>query len=154
MKRWVLSVLLSASFAQLAIASIDFRKYGSDEFSPARGERFEIPYRVSGGPQQVEVSIFTSDGDLVRVLTESNPEKSGDGTLVWDGKDEDGDLVPDEAYVPVLTAVGKDGRKTTRDPRSDSGGELVDDVGVEITPSKDISYHLPSPSRVLIRAGI
>ncbi len=93
-------------------------------------------------------------GDLVRVLTESNPVESGDGTLVWDGKDEDGAMVPDEAYVPVLTAVTKDGRKTTRDPRSDSGGELVDDVRVEITPSKDISYYLPVPSRVLIRAGI
>lgn len=123
------------------------------DFAPARGEQFDLPIQVQI-PSQVQVEILTADGDLVRTLTSEGSLAAGEHRLVWDGKDETGRVVPDEAYVPVLVARAADGAVQEIDPRAAGGGEVVEDLQVQTHSSGDISYTLPAPSRVLIRVGI
>ena len=148
----VLTFVLVATAQQALAGTAAFTPLPKVEFSPATGQSFTLPYRVSE-PARVTVEIFTADGDLVRTLTSSDEPVTGDQTLEWDGKDEHGQIVPNEAYVPVLTARFADG-EVVADPRLHSGGEVVDNIPVRILNDSDIEYQLPAPSRVLIRIGI
>jgi hypothetical protein len=127
--------------------------YATVEFTPARGQTFAIPVLLEQ-PAAVEINLYTSDGDLVRTLHSPEPLPPGTHTLIWDGKDAQGTVVPDEAYVPVLKVKPTDGEEHLDDPRTTSGGEMLEDLRVEITATQDIAYTLPAPARVLIRAGI
>ena len=145
---WPLPVLAGAGEA-----GVGFGDYQRTEFSPARGQTFEIPVSVRQDAA-VEARILTSDGDPVRSLSSPGVWKPGTHHLVWDGKDDAGQVVPDEAYLPVIRATLPDGSVEIVDPRKHSGGEVVEDLNVRITASKDIAYTLPGPSRVMIRAGV
>lgn len=155
MKTRIIFFAVAALVCSLAYAGelVEFRDYASAEFAPARGEQFKIPVRLKA-PAQLELKILTSDGDLVRTLKAPADWAAGEREFSWDGKDEDGMVVPDEAYVPVLNANAKDGRSERIDPRTFSGGETVEGLKIETAASGDIAYTLPAPSRVLIRAGI
>ncbi|MFA7061095.1 MAG: FlgD immunoglobulin-like domain containing protein, partial [Pedobacter sp.] len=148
----VVLLILSLPFAAFS-ADIEFIPSTSPEFNPAKGEKFKIPVNVTKN-SDVSVKIFTSDGDLVATITKPGTLKPGTHEILWDGKDSQGVIVPDEAYVPVLMAKQKDSTIFEVDPRTSSGGEAVENLHVEITPNQEITYQLTDPSRVLVRVGI
>ena len=123
------------------------------EFQPALGKTFAIPFELAVAGI-VTVDIYTPDGDLVRTLTSTNALPPGGHELIWDGKDVNQVVVPDEAYVPVLSVHHDDGSISSDDPRKYSGGEVMDDLHWEFRGKSEIAFTLPAPARVLIRAGI
>lgn len=148
----VLLITLSLPVAAFC-ADVKVIPPASPEFNPARGEKFKIPVMVTKD-SELSVKIFTSDGDLVNTILKQGTLKPGTHEFMWDGKDSQGVIVPDEAYVPVITAKQRDGKTLEVDPRTISGGEVVENLRVEFTPTQEITYHLPAPSRVLVRVGI
>jgi hypothetical protein len=132
---------------------VSFGDYQRTEFSPARGQTFNIPVSVKQDAA-VEIGILTSDGDPVRSLSSPGIWKPGVHHLAWDGRDDAGQIVPHEACLPIIRATLPDRSVVNVDPRKHSGGEVVDNLNVRITASKDIAYTLPAPARVMIRAGI
>lgn len=136
----------------IGLAQVTLGEYPAAEFSPARGQLFEIPFHLKA-PMEVEIRLYTADGNLVRSLRAEGALGPGAHSLQWDGRDENGTVVPDEAYVPVLVAKNDKGEETY-DPRRISGGEVVGDLNVGVTGPQEIAYDLPAPCRVLIRAGI
>jgi len=151
----IIPLLLAVTlyFPHLSDAQVNFGEYTKFEFAPVRGETFPIPIRLEK-PASLEISILTSDGDLVRTLPTTQALEPGIHTLTWDGKDKEGVIVPNEAYIPVLKFKLAGGEEQSIDPRETSGGEMVENLQVQITPTKDIAYFLPVSSRVLIRLGI
>lgn len=147
-------MLLIFSLPFLAIcAEVEFAPFASPEFNPSRGEEFRIPVKLSK-EAEVSVTIFTADGDPIATLAKVETLNPGSHEFLWDGKDAQGVIVPDDAYVPVLSAKLRDGKTIDIDPRTFSGGEVVEDLNVEVTSTQEIIYYLPAPSRVLIRVGV
>jgi len=123
------------------------------EFQPVRGKKFALPFELSeAGIASIE--IYTSDGDLIRTLTSSEALIPGRHELIWDGKDSEGLVVADEAYVPVLHVQTREGKMFIDDPRKYSGGEILEDIRYQFRGKTEISYFLTAPARVLIRAGV
>lgn len=130
--------------------------YTSGSFSPERSETFEIPVFIPSPVQlkAIQIEIRTGDDDLVRTLkAERISTAASKYPFEWDGRDSDGEIVPDEAYHPVLVVTDIDGETRRLDTRTQSGGEEVYDFEKHIKPGT-IEYILPSASRVLVRAGI
>ena len=130
--------------------------YKKSSFAPARGETFIMPVKIVEAEKikKINIEIRTSDNDLVRTLS-LNKFKS-DKThynIVWDGKDNNKQLVPDEVYYPVFIITDRDENVVRLDRRTQSGGEEVYDFEKVIRPGA-IEYTLPVASRVLIRSGI
>jgi hypothetical protein len=76
----------------------------------------------------------------------------GEHSLIWNGKDINGTVVPDEAYNIVVTAA-----TATKNEILDfrmSGGEVLKGLQTKVDKRGNISYKLPKPARVLVRAGI
>lgn len=147
------TLLLAACLLPGSTYAARLGDYATVEFAPARGQTFPIPL-VLEQPADVEITLYTSDGDLVRTLRSNEPLPPGTHNLLWDGKDATGAVLPDEAYIPVLKVKPTTGEEQIEDPRTTSGGETLENLPVEITAAQDIAYTLPAPARVLIRAGI
>lgn len=146
---WISLLMASAGFAGDLIS---FEPFSKVEFSPNRQQLFDIAFKLEEAAE-VRVRLYTSDGNLVRELSGIGPLEPGVHILKWDGKDFEGEIVPDEAYTVVLHATNKS-RTTTIDPRDNSGGEVEKVASTAISKEGKITYTLSKPSRVQIRAGI
>ncbi|WP_461393530.1 FlgD immunoglobulin-like domain containing protein [Deferrisoma sp.] len=121
--------------------------------NPARGETMEVGYRL-GFPADVTLNVYDPDWHRVRTMTRPG-QQPGPGSFSWDGKDDAGRILPDEAYFFTLLARGRDGETAVYDPTSFSGGNERDITSATVDSVKrTISYRLPFPARVLIRLGL
>lgn len=101
---------------------------------------------------ELGIDILTADGDLVRRLR--RPEApAGTHELTWDGTDDKGQPVPDEAYC--ARAIMRTAQSTSEDnPCQRTGGEVITGISPSMGGVSDIVYTLSHPARVLIRVGI
>lgn len=148
----VLLLVLSLPFPVLC-EEIAFLPFSPSEFNPSMKETVGIPVKLTVAAE-VKVEISSPDGDLITTLVKPEILAPGTHEFVWDGRDSQGKIVPNEAYVPSIKAKLGNGEIIEVAPRLNSGGEVVENLQVEVTPTQEITYHLPTPSRVLIRTGI
>lgn len=73
-------------------------------------------------PDRLTVAIVDG-GDVVRTLARSRPETRGDVEYTWDGRDDDGDVVPEGSYRPRVHLA--DQHRTI---------ELPNPIEVDVTP--------------------
>ena len=73
----------------------------SEAFNPTAGEETCINYYIRKDGK-ITISIYDADGYLVRTLRKNAPAFKGTSTACWDGKDDNGNIVPDEAYYFVI----------------------------------------------------
>ena len=82
-------------------------------FSPFRGERtiisFELPERLS----RVNCRIFDLKGRLVNTIIDQEIYAAY-GTMIWDGRKDDGNNLPVGVYIVLLEATGSDTEKVYR----------------------------------------
>ncbi len=128
-------------------------KISSVSFNPTRGDDVGIVYTLSVDAK-VTVNVYDADYGLIDVLAEDEKQNVGQVVLRWDGKDIEGDIVPNEAYFFTIEAKDKD-IEEIYDPVTFSGGieQTIKDAKV-YRESNTIVYKLPQSVRVLIRAGI
>ena len=150
--RALLLLALCAGPAAGAAAPLALGKLKRVEFQPSRGDRLEVPV-VLGVPGRVRLEVLTGDGDTVRVVEGQKQLPAGTHALTWDGKDDKGTVVPDEAYHLVLRCECEGHGKVTLDPRRTTGGYPVENLGTSFTRDGAISYTLQEPARVLVRVG-
>ncbi len=123
------------------------------EFSPSAGQQITIPF-ITDKEALVSLQLLTADKDSVVTLLDKQQFVAGRHEMRWDGKDAQGEIVPNEAYTPVLSLSYPNGKQFIDDPFRYSGGEIIENLDWLVRGKKHISYKLPGPSRVLIRIGI
>ena len=64
----------------------------------------EVNYNLASRASLVTAEIVNTDGQTVRSLSNANVE-SGDGKLTWDGRDANGNRVPEGNYTVRFTAA-------------------------------------------------
>ena len=129
-------------------------RVSKDSFNPSKGEEWGIYYQLNS-KAKVNISLYDPDQELVAVLINQKPQGKGKKSVLWDGKDIDGQIVPDEAYFFTIEAVDQKGNMEIYDPTIFSGGE-EDDITQGSIDSENgtINYRLPEMGRVSIRLGI
>ena len=140
----IIAVMILGGYL-LAGEIIEMTPYKNSEFAPTLKQKFPIAFALKKDAK-VEINIYTPDGNAIRTL--SGAFKKGKQQLIWDGKDSNGTVVPNEAYSIVVKAESE-----VLDFRQ-SGGKIVKDLQRKIDKQGRISYQLKKPSRVLIRAGV
>jgi hypothetical protein len=129
-------------------------KTSKTSFNPGLGEEIALYYHISK-PAKVSVHVYDPDHALIRMLAAEKDMNAGEQTIIWDGKDPDGNLVPDEAYFFTIMAEDESGAKEIYDPTTFSGGAGHDITTADINPqSQTITYKMPEMGRVMIRMGI
>lgn len=138
-------------FPILAWSQVSLQRMSATELASAAGGQVTYTIRT-GQPGKLTLEMMTGDGDVVRRLAMPDV-RAGEHGLTWDGKDERGRPVPNEAYCAraVLEAAGT---KTVDDPCARTGGEVVTGIQPGLSSTGDIAYTLEHPARVLIRLGV
>ncbi|MBM3237867.1 hypothetical protein FJZ31_16380 [Candidatus Poribacteria bacterium] len=80
-------------------------------FSPKRGESTRISFRLSQ-PSDVTVKIYNMAGRLQRILQKQRPMPQEWQTLVWEGRDENQQIVPGGPYIITVTVADKSIQKS------------------------------------------
>ena len=155
MRAIVFGLLAMLGLAQPVIAvEISRVSHQPGNFVPEKGERVSIGFTVSE-PAQVTVKLYDGRDLLIRNIVGQTLLKSGEHTMVWNGKDEAGNDVPPEAYRYTIVATGSDGKEVEHDLTDYTGGETVTVKDVRWNKETgQIQYVLPKPARVHVRLGI
>ncbi|MCB1764653.1 MAG: hypothetical protein KDJ22_01145 [Candidatus Competibacteraceae bacterium] len=118
-------------------------------FDPTRGQPVKLTYQLAQ-PDKITVRVYDPDGGLAHTLLDAVEQPAGSHELLWDGRDEQQQPVPDEAYTFTLeTASG-----AIYDPTTFSGGAVGDITNAQFNNDGTVLYRLPAASRVLMRLGI
>jgi hypothetical protein len=144
----------SASFSPASALSIEGVRLDRTTLQP--GGTVNVFYRLTE-EARVTLLIYSPDYTVVRRLLDVEKKSAGVNSVSWDGRDQGGQNVPDEAYLVGILAEGPNGQRAVYDPTSFSGGETIDiPVGKieEVSGEYRIHYSVPCPSRISIRAGI
>jgi len=126
----------------------------TNSFSPKNEQAVEISYTLSKAAK-VSLKIFDFDDCLARTICLEKPVEAGKQNESWDGKDEKGGIVPDEAYYFTIEAEDSDGDKYLYDPTTSWKMEVCELKASRYRNSeKEYTYEIPEMARVLIRLGI
>jgi hypothetical protein len=70
-----------------------------------------ICYNIDGRVKKIQIKIFTLSGKLVKNIEPVSPV-AGFSSIIWDGKDQDGDRIANGVYVYKIIAEGEEEEKT------------------------------------------
>ena len=122
--------------------------------NPTKGERATIEVNLSA-PARLSARVLGPDHQILRTIQTPDPVGPGNATLTWDGRDDEGAIVPNEAYYFLLVATGAGGQQAVLDPLRIAGGERFDIARGRWEPTKSkLHYFLPEAGRVLVRVGL
>jgi hypothetical protein len=119
-------------------------------FNPGIGQSAQIRLSASR-PGNVAVEILDRDRFVVRTLGAVPIDK--EAVVRWDGKDDSGEVVPNEAYA-VRARLVSDGSELVYDPGKDFQPRPISIDSTSYSRVDGVlSYRLERPSRVHIQAG-
>lgn len=122
-------------------------------FSPSRGEEVNILCKLTQDAK-VTIKIYDPDFGLVRNLIVDKKCEKGIINEVWDGRDDNNTIVPDEAYFFTIEAKNTK-QSTAYDPTTFSGGEeLFVPLSSFNREAGTLNYVLKKQTRILFRVGI
>lgn len=119
-------------------------------FNPALGQTAAVSVRLAA-PGSVTLSILDRDNYVIRTLP-SVSLPAGESSLTWDGKDQGGAVVPNEAYCINIKAEAG-GSTSEYAPSRDFRRVLSDPKRSYSMVSGVLKYELAGPSRMHIQAG-
>jgi hypothetical protein len=100
-------------------------------------------------PTSVRLTIVGPDGRAVRTLVKDEKWEAGPHAIAWDGKDNQGRLVPPEAYVPFVEAQEERKWAPVFNPNAKNHGLTVEATAVEWNRTTGhIVVNVPSPMRL------
>ncbi|MGM0673119.1 MAG: FlgD immunoglobulin-like domain containing protein [Spirochaetota bacterium] len=125
--------------------TVELEKPSSDDriFSPdGDGNKDEFPIAQSGSTEDLwEAQITNSDGEVVKTWSweDSAPE-----AISWDGRDDDGDFVPDGVYQYEIESTDRAGNSTEEELTN----IILDTRPTPVNISIDTAYFSPNDDGV------
>lgn len=155
LRRWSMGValaLLSVTGGQAASDAVVSASVARTSMNPTLGE--SVPFNVQlANAGTVTVQVVDRDGFVVRTLANGANAERGESRYAWDGRDDAGQVVPDEAY-----SLRVDWRRGTEHEvyfPADTPAHLSSvDAEYYAPRTGTIVYTLPVPSRVHLQAGV
>lgn len=121
-------------------------------FNPALGQhvRVSLDWEVAGS---VQVEVLDRDGYRVRLLTADQAITPGLRVFVWDGRDDNGELVPDEAYSFRVRFESPSGESIDYFPANGPTEHVNITVESYDRTTGVLRYRMPFPGRVHMQGG-
>ncbi len=142
-------VLLSSSSLNAEIRDV---RANRPFFDPTFGQKISVSFTSTlAGTATVEVR--DRDGFLIRALAKLPVKKGASATFSWDGRDEKGRIVPNEAYFPRIVVAGQ-GKASTFDPREQEPAKPEAVPATSYSPIDGaVTYSLKKASRIHMQIG-
>ena len=139
--------LLAADPKPMAVTDVSLSR---PFFNPSLGQKIGISFALAE-PGNLTVQILDRDGYPVRNLVSAKAAEKGKQSFDWDGRDDAGEIVPDEAYS-LKVNLATSGGAATYFP-ADVSNVPLEGVTAAFDPIRGIlAYRLPQPARVSVAA--
>lgn len=140
----------ATSFAPGAIGSVVANRLA---FSARNGESVQWSVGLPSG-LPCGARVHDARGFVVRKLDLTASARHGEATSRWDGRSDDGRLVPAGYYTFAIACDGDEGR-LSYDPTDSTGGDLVNVLQLEHDPRRQVlRYRLDRPALVRLLVGL
>lgn len=120
-------------------------------FNPALDQRITVSCAPAAAGS-LSILILDRDGYPVRSLVLNRPVQPGPVAVDWDGRDDQGVVVPDEAYSLKIDLTAE-GKATTYFPAQEPAESYSVTQGYYDRRTAILGYKLPKPARVHVQAG-
>lgn len=122
-------------------------------FNPSKDQKIDLTCTPSI-KGRISIEIVDEDGfHIKQLVSDSVVEGKIPLSFEWDGKDDKGRTVPDEAYFPIISLQGDDDSNVFN-PLLTSGGKNIYATNITYQRlNQMVSYTLKEPSRILLRIG-
>lgn len=102
----------------------------------------------------LDVSICTLDGQVVKTFHHRSKSAAGAFQISWDGRNDQGQMCPDGAYLPFLKLRTKTRGGATYNPTTFPWGNkiLIENIAYD-HEAQEIHYTLETPALCLVRSG-
>lgn len=120
-------------------------------FNPSLGQKIGISFTVRGSGV-LDLAILDRDGFLVRRLVVEEMASEGVRSYEWNGRDDAGNVVPDEAFSLKIDLRSKDG-VASYCPGNRPAEDLAAETNYYDPRTGTLSYKLPKSARVHAQAG-
>jgi flagellar basal-body rod modification protein FlgD len=133
----------STGVAQAATLLGKTAKVAGRDFSLGTTGAAALPFKIEGSPAPVRVSIYDTQGNLVRTVN-ANPGAAGSFTAAWDGLDGDGHRMAAGQYYYRVAPVGGDASTVVSAAQGVlsgfqiTGGSLRYRLGTALIRSEDV----------------
>lgn len=121
-------------------------------FNPTVGQKIRIDLELARAGS-LTVLIVDRDGYPVRKLVSGGAVQAGRVGYDWDGRDDRGEIVPDEAYSLKMN-LDSGGQASEYFPGNTPGNAVDPTTNYYDKHGAVLSYRLPKPCRVHIQAGV
>jgi flagellar hook assembly protein FlgD len=105
-------------------------------------------------PANISVHIMDSYGQCVCSLFKDQQQDAGKHSVSWNGKDNDGEYVPNGEYYLIIEATDSDGSIEIYDIRKAFAPKKYEPINFTAPQTGLVSYHLDNPCKVRIRVGV
>lgn len=122
-----------------------------DFFNPSLQQQVSLSFALQQ-KGSLDIAVLDRDGFVVRHLLRAIPTAAGPQNLAWNGRDDRGIVVPDEAYsfkIDLATGVGTQ----TYFPAKTQPQDLQVQANYYDRRSAVLSYRLPKAARIHVQAG-
>lgn len=143
-------ILTAAGWAAEA-PSLQNVSISKSSFSPTLGQTVQISFEL-GRSGAVTAQVLDRDGYLVRTLSSGENLIAGSHELEWNGLNNSGEIVPDEAYSFKIYFTAN-GKTETYFPANLIAKEVPAELSYYNRQEGLIHYSLPAAARVHIQAG-
>jgi len=149
----VLPLALLVAFPATAAASSEISDVAISRpfFNPSLGQKIGISFALAQ-PGTLTVLILDRDGYPVRKLIAGKAVEKGKQALDWDGRDDAGEVVSDEAYS-LRIELHHEGKVTLYFPANLGEEDVKAVTNYYGRQNGVLSYKLPKPARVHVQAG-
>lgn len=147
-KRYLLAVAFCVCTFTVAAGTVRRPAVSRTFFNPTLGQTVSLAFELSTSAA-VTIRVIDRDGFAIRTLANAQELAAGAHAVTWDGRDEQNEIVADEAWSFRIDA-GSD----TYFP-ADAAAEMYDVADVIYNRRTALlHYTLPLPSRIHLQAGV
>lgn len=146
------AIALLFSAASVMASVIEHAAVSRSTMNPTLGDVVSLTATFARAGS-VTVQVVDRDGFPTRFLAQSVPTPRGSMTFSWDGRDEQGDIVADEAYSFRIDWSDASSHETYFPADSVAPMKSVD-AEYYAARTATLAYELPVPSRIHLQAGV
>ncbi len=140
------------SAQQISPTAISEVRTSKASFNPSLGQTVDFFLNVHS-EGIVDVSILDSEGHIARILWSKREVATGPTTISWDGKNEEGEIVPDEAWSIKIDFTNKQGKTFSYFPANEVVRQYSVNIDYYDRQNAIIKYELPRTARIFVEAG-
>ena len=144
-------------FVNVSMLFISDIYISSDKINPYLGQTVTIAYRMSR-EGILSIKIYDSEDLLVRTLISDEPRSPGEHSEIWDGRDDNGNIVLDGPYYFIIEDSISGIPAVVYDPRGTGGKDISKSISFSVTDFNPLlnefctlTYDLPEPANINIK---